>query len=186
MATHYETLGVAPGATHDEIRRAYYGLARRHHPDAHSQASPAVQDAARRVMVGINASWDVLGDPRQRRLYDAEIAPRPRRATPRQATDGVDEPTGRAGFPDWFEPDDEVPAYQLPEDPYDGARRPLDLLMLVPVGLAALAAITFVFGMLLQSSALLSVTFLLVPLSLLGFLAAPLLTIARMRSGPNP
>ncbi|MDQ6797237.1 MAG: J domain-containing protein, partial [Actinomycetota bacterium] len=58
---HYEELGVAPSATHDEIKRAYHRQARRHHPDAHCQAPAAIQASARRTMVEINAAWAVLG-----------------------------------------------------------------------------------------------------------------------------
>lgn len=193
MATHYEVLGVTPGATHDEIRRAYYRLARRHHPDAHSQASPAIQDAARRTMVGINAAWAVLGDLKGRSRYDAEVTPPPRRAAT-SAAHPDDGPPMPPGFPnwvepdDWFDPDEAVPAYRLEEDFDDGVRGPAEqLIVFVPVGLAALAVVTFAFAMVVQWSALLSVSFLLAPLALVSFLAAPFLAMAtKVRSRPSP
>src|SRR6185295_17506968 len=36
-ADHYQALGLKPSATQDDIRRAYYALARSHHPDRHGR-----------------------------------------------------------------------------------------------------------------------------------------------------
>ncbi len=68
--SHYETLGVSPRATSDEIRKAYRALARRHHPDARG-------GAASHEMAAINAAWHVLSDPGRRAVYDAARTPRP-------------------------------------------------------------------------------------------------------------
>ncbi len=174
---HYEELGVTHTATHDEIKRAYHRAARRHHPDAHSLASAAIQDSARRTMVEINAAWAVLGDPDRRREYDAELAPPPPR--PPTAAPG---PSGAVvpppGYPDWFDPDDEVPAAHLEEDVHPGPPGRGELLVFVPVGLAALAVTTFAFAMVVQWPALFVVSVLLVPLALLSFLAAPFVAMA--------
>lgn len=74
MATHYTTLGVAPGASQDELRRAYHQEARRWHPDRFANAdakdSARAEDAMRRV----NEAWRVLGDQSRRRAYDRELA----------------------------------------------------------------------------------------------------------------
>lgn len=47
----YEVLGVDPGATPDEVRRAYLALARRHHPDAGGDAA---------AMRQVNEAWRSL------------------------------------------------------------------------------------------------------------------------------
>jgi|GEM_PF-768675 len=183
MATHYQVLGIGADATHDEIKRAYHRLARRHHPDTHAQASAAVQDSARRTMVEINAAWAVLGDAARRRRYDAELAPRPR--PPDTAPDGSGGAAVPNGYPDWFEPDDEVPAAHLAEDLHPGPRGPGELIVFVPVGLAALAVATFAVAMVIQWPALFAVSFLLVPMALVSFLAAPFVAMAtRVRSRP--
>jgi len=187
---HYEELGVARSATHDEIKRAYYRQARRHHPDAHSQAPAAIQDSARRVMVEINAAWAVLGDPDRRRQYDAELAPRPG-STPATASgpDGTssaeDDAPWRSDYPDWFDPDDQVAAAHLAEDVHEGPARRGEMLVFVPVGLAALAVATFAGALVLQWPALFAVSFALVPLALVCFLAAPFVAMAiRVRTPP--
>ncbi len=175
-------LGVASDATHDEVKRAYHRLARRHHPDAHSQASAAVQDSARRTMVEINAAWAVLGDPAGRQSYDAELAPTPRPpsagpADPSGLTDDTDS-APRSEYPEWFDPDDEVAAAHLAEDVRDGPAGRGELLVFVPVGLAALAVVAFAFALVLQWPALFVLSFALVPLALVSFLAAPFVAMA--------
>lgn len=186
MATHYQVLGVAMGAGHDEIKRAYHRLARRHHPDTHSQASTAVQEAARRIMVDLNAAWAVLGDPDRRHQYDAELAPRPP-SGPTEDPAPTEGPLSPAGFPDWFEPDDEVPAALLEEDVHHGPRGPGEMIVFVPVALAALAAATFALALVVQWPALFAVSLVLVPLTLVSFLAAPFVAMAtRVRSRPGP
>lgn len=70
--SHYEVLGVSPGAKADAIRRAYLRQARRWHPDRPS-GDPE-------QMRAVNQAWETLGDPRSRAAYDrtlARSAPRP-------------------------------------------------------------------------------------------------------------
>jgi curved DNA-binding protein len=59
--THYDTLGVQPGATAEAIRRAYRELAKKHHPDTGG-------DATR--FAAIAAAYAVLSEASERRKYD--------------------------------------------------------------------------------------------------------------------
>lgn len=72
--THYDTLGVAPDASPQEVRRAYLTLARAHHPDFHVADAPQQQEAAAQKMRDINAAWEVLGNPHHRGTYDRHAA----------------------------------------------------------------------------------------------------------------
>jgi hypothetical protein len=176
VTDHYELLGVDPGASHDEIRRAYHGLARRHHPDAHSGAPAAAIDAARRRMAGINAAWTVLGDPARRQAYDARFGHR-RPSPPPGAEPAEDAPPPE--YPDWFEPDEEVAAAHLEEDVAPvGRAGPAQLLVFVPVGLAALAIAAFALSVVVSSRALFGLALALVPVTLVTFLAAPFVAMA--------
>ncbi len=59
--TLYDTLGVAKGASADEIKKAYRKLAREHHPDQGGDESRFKE---------IQGAYDVLSDPEKRKAYD--------------------------------------------------------------------------------------------------------------------
>ena len=59
----YEVLGVSRDASKAEIKKAYYNLARKHHPDAADSAESGKFEE-------ISAAYDVLGDDEKRKVYD--------------------------------------------------------------------------------------------------------------------
>lgn len=169
MTTHYELLGVAPDASHDDIKRAYHHQARRYHPDARPGADERVADQARRIMISLNAAWAVLGEPARRRAYDTQIGVRLRQPEPEPWTDEPD---------DFFDP-------LLEDDEDPPPPRPADLIVLVPVCVLALAVGAFAFSTLLQSPFWMWVSIVLLPVAGLAFVATPLavmLTRARARA----
>src|SRR5215212_10060098 len=62
---YYEVLGVARGATEDEIRKAFRKLARQYHPDVAKD-----KKVAEEKFKEINEAYEVLSDPEKRRKYD--------------------------------------------------------------------------------------------------------------------
>ena len=97
---HYAVLGVRPGASRDEIRRAWIRLARSHHPDT-AVGGPADRERAEAMMRRMNEAWTVLGDERSRAEYDARRA-----ATidSSRATAHVRSAADHAGATRWHEP----------------------------------------------------------------------------------
>jgi curved DNA-binding protein len=62
---YYETLGVAKGASADDIKSAFRKLARKHHPDLAKD-----KKAAEEKFKEINEAYEVLSDPEKRKKYD--------------------------------------------------------------------------------------------------------------------
>jgi len=62
----YQELGVARGATADDIRKAFRKLAKAHHPDVNPGDKKA-EDRFKRA----SSAFEILGDPEKRRKYDA-------------------------------------------------------------------------------------------------------------------
>jgi len=60
----YETLGVKPDATADEIKKAYRKLARKYHPDICKE--PECEEKFKEI----NAAYEILSDPEKRKQYD--------------------------------------------------------------------------------------------------------------------
>lgn len=61
---YYQRLGVARGASADEIRKAYRKLARKYHPDVNKAEDAATQFSE------IQEAYDVLSDAEKRKAYD--------------------------------------------------------------------------------------------------------------------
>lgn len=62
----YKELGVARGASDDEVQKAYRKLAKQFHPD-HNPGKPEAEERFKRI----NAAFDLLKDPVRRKRFDA-------------------------------------------------------------------------------------------------------------------
>src|SRR5436853_5758390 len=113
---YYEVLGVARGASEDEIRKSFRKLARQYHPDVAKD-----KKVAEEKFKEINEAYEVLSDPAKRKKYDelgpnwkqgAEFRPPPgwqgMRGQPFRGGqggqgDGSEFHFGGTGFSDFFE-----------------------------------------------------------------------------------
>lgn len=75
---HYQVIGVARSATATEIKRAYYALARRFHPDRFRRATDAdTLSQVEGAFARIAQAYETLSDTRERAAYDTKLAARP-------------------------------------------------------------------------------------------------------------
>ena len=103
-ADYYQTLGVTRAADARTIKRAYYALAKRFHPDRFRRnIDDAMRTRAEAAFAQIAQAYETLSDEKTRAAYDAKLTPetshRPARAaTPKAQFDP--EPTGREVDPE--------------------------------------------------------------------------------------
>jgi len=71
---HYAMLGVEPAADEKTIRRAYYRLAKRYHPDRHHKSHLAdLQDRLEAIFVRVNEAYETLQSADRRASYDRAL-----------------------------------------------------------------------------------------------------------------
>lgn len=68
--SHYDALGVDEGASQQEIRRKYYELAKKYHPDV------AKDEATSQKFIKIKEAYETLGDEKKRKQYDNSFSSR--------------------------------------------------------------------------------------------------------------
>lgn len=73
---YYQTLGLARGASDEEIKRAYRRQALRYHPDKNKE--PGAEEKFKEIA----EAYDVLSDPRKREIFDRYGEEGPKRAHP--------------------------------------------------------------------------------------------------------
>lgn len=69
MKSHYETLGVSPDATKEEIKRVYRKLVLQFHPDTSKTKSKANENKFKQI----SAAYAVLSDDKLRKKFDLEL-----------------------------------------------------------------------------------------------------------------
>jgi DnaJ domain len=162
--THYEALGVSTSAGHEEVKRAYRRMARRHHPD--------VADSDDAVMQRLNQAWAVLGDPAQRLAYDRTLGIGSSNGSRRGARPSAPPPAPPIAVDEMGEAD-----WGPEPEPPPGTKR--DLLVFVPLTLLALAAVNVGLGGWFMEGAFLGFAVVLFALALLAFALVPILTLRR-------
>ena len=61
---YYKTLNVEKAASKDEIKKAYFKLAKEYHPDVNKEPG------AKEKFATINEAYETLGDEGKRKVYD--------------------------------------------------------------------------------------------------------------------
>ncbi len=61
---YYEVLGVARGASEDEMKKAYRRLAKQYHPDTNKEPGAEAR------FIEVNEAYETLSDPQKRSVYD--------------------------------------------------------------------------------------------------------------------
>ena len=67
---YYQLLGVDRRADLSAVRKAFYIVAGKYHPDRNRDASPAVQKAMYNIFKRLNEAYRILCDPDRRKRYD--------------------------------------------------------------------------------------------------------------------
>jgi curved DNA-binding protein CbpA len=155
----YAVLGIDPGASDTEIRRAYLALARRFHPDA----NPGGEERMR----AINEAWAILGDRARRSAWDRDAEVPDPGFVPDDPTD------------DGFDPRAQPDVPYRPSTPRQAQRR--GLLTMAPVALFAAAVGTGVGGIVFDEPAMLGVAVVVFSFACIAMIGVLLVAMVEAR-----
>jgi tetratricopeptide (TPR) repeat protein len=71
--SHYQLLEIASGSCKDQVKKAFYHLARKFHPDRH-MSRPDWKEMLQQVMGAATAAYETLTDDEDRFQYDKRLA----------------------------------------------------------------------------------------------------------------
>ena len=90
---HFEVLGVEPGCSDDEVKRAYITLAKRYHPDANrDKRLNDLHDMLEAIIIRVGEAWEVIGEAKSRASYESARGDRAA-----QRSSGPSDANGRRG-----------------------------------------------------------------------------------------
>lgn len=67
---YYRLLGVQHDANIPQIKKSYYALSKKFHPDRHRSADPRITKALYAIYKRINEAYKALSDPDRRKFYN--------------------------------------------------------------------------------------------------------------------
>ncbi|KAI3639865.1 hypothetical protein MIR68_002179 [Amoeboaphelidium protococcarum] len=70
----YQVLGVNKSSSPAEIKKAYFKLAKKYHPDAFQSASQKEKDDAKQNFIEIQEAYDILSDEQKKAQFDRVFA----------------------------------------------------------------------------------------------------------------
>ena len=126
---HFEILGLERTATEKDVKEAYFGRAKRFHPDAHHDASLAdLRDKLERVFIRLGEAHEILRNRNKRADYEQRLGrPRPRPQPTPEASNAPAAPQAPAPEPEAGSDDaDRDQAVTRAEQLYAAAKRAED------------------------------------------------------------
>jgi len=79
LRNHFQVLGLEPGCSDEEVRRAHITHVKRYHPDM--QRDPRLvdlHDVLEAIFIRVGEAWEVLGSAKSRAAYEARLGVKPR------------------------------------------------------------------------------------------------------------
>jgi curved DNA-binding protein CbpA len=107
-ADYYELLDITPNADADQIKEAYYAVARRYHPDRfHLKSGTSMHSRLGSAFAQVTQAYETLSDPERRASYDATLERK------RQFASSAPKPTAPPPRDEEFDDDLDIPASDL-------------------------------------------------------------------------